>query len=83
MSEPEESVVEPVPPLGTVSAEARVSAPAELKEEVAVPPKYAVPMLEKRVEEALLKVARPLCTEVPATVKFPAESMVVVAVPPT
>src|ERR1700689_1530174 len=35
-------------------AEAKVSTPALLKLEVAVPPKYAVPVLEKSVEEAAL-----------------------------
>ena len=42
----------------TVSAEARVSTPAEEKLEVAVPPKYAVPVLEKSEVEALAKDCR-------------------------
>jgi hypothetical protein len=41
---------------------ARVRAPAEEKDEVAEPPKYAVPVLEKSVEEALAKDWRPLQT---------------------
>ena len=41
-----------MPPFDTVRAVARVRAPAEEKEEVAVPPKYAVPKLDKFVVEA-------------------------------
>ena len=83
MSWPSPTEERPVPPLPTVSAEARVSAPAELKEEVAVAPKYAVPMLEKRVEDALPNLLRPeVEVRVPPTVRFPAESMVVVAEAP-
>src|SRR3989344_7420282 len=49
----EEKVVAPVPPLPTRSGVMSVRAPAESNVEVAVAPKYAVPVLEKRVEEAL------------------------------
>jgi len=49
-------VVEPVPPLATVSAEARVSAPAESKEDVAVCPNAAV-FAVRRPEKRLVEVA--------------------------
>ena len=53
-------VVEPVPPFGTVSAVARVSAPAEENDEVAVAPKLAVfaerVPVKKFVEVALVAV---------------------------
>lgn len=39
----------------TANAEASVNAPALENDEVAVPPKYAVPVLEKRVDEAFAK----------------------------
>ncbi len=47
-----ESVVEPVPPFAAVSAVASVRAPAELNDEVAEPPKYAVPNTESCVVDA-------------------------------
>ena len=50
--------------MGTVSAEARVRAPAELKDEVAVPPKAAVLAVsvppKRLVEVAALAVRPPL-----------------------
>ncbi len=45
----------PVPPEPTASAVPRVRTPVDEKLEVALPPKYAVPTFEKRVEEALAK----------------------------
>jgi hypothetical protein len=50
-----ESVVDPVPPFGTVRAEARVRAPVEENEEVAVAPKAAV-FAERLVVDALARV---------------------------
>jgi hypothetical protein len=57
---PTGAVVVPVPPLPIPSAEARVKAPALLKDEVAVPPKYAFWKTEARDEDARVKVARPV-----------------------
>lgn len=50
---PPSEVEEAVPPEAMPRAEASVRAPALEKLDVAVPPKYAVPVFEKRVEEAL------------------------------
>ena len=59
-------VVEPVPPLATVSAVARVSAPVEEKEEVADPPKYAT-VAESCVEDAApLKSIKEVVADCPA-----------------
>ena len=51
-------VVEPVPPLDTARGVARVSAPVDEKDDVAVAPKYAMPKLEKLVVEALVTLNR-------------------------
>jgi len=68
------------------AVDGRVREPVEENVEVAVPPKYAVPVLEKRVEEALANVERPVNEEapvtfsVPAVARLPKESIVVEAV---
>src|SRR3989344_5466074 len=42
------------------AVDGRVREPVEEKVDVAVPPKYAVPVLEKRVEDAKARVERPV-----------------------
>ena len=77
-------------------AAGRVTFPAESMVVVAVPPKYAVPMLEKRVEEALVRMTRdgresvtaPVAAEAVIWLVVPArevtpELVMVSAVPPT
>ncbi len=43
----------------------RLKTPAELKDDVAVAPKYAGPYAEKSVDEAFPKVERPVAVSVP------------------
>jgi len=69
--------VVPVPPFGTVKAEARVNAPLEEKEEVAVAPKYAGPYAEKSEVEAF-----PNCCKAVQIFAFPRLSPTVCAVLP-
>ena len=64
------SVVEPVPPFGTVSAVASVSAPVEEKEEVAEPPKYAT------VAESCVDDAAPLKSIKDVVADWPADGWV-------
>ena len=89
-------MVAPVPPEPTASAEARVRTPAFEKDDVAVPPKYAVPVLEKREDEAFAKDCRavqlfalprlremvPLVVIVPPDNPLPATIDVTVPLPP-
>ena len=86
------SVVENVPDVPD-SAPASVSAPAELKLEVAVEPKEALVSADNQVEEALVSVVEPVTPSVvenepdvpvraPTSVSAPAELKVDVAVPP-
>jgi hypothetical protein len=49
---PAEKLLKPVPPEVAARADARVSTPDEEKVDVAVLPKYAVPVFEKFVEDA-------------------------------
>ena len=58
----DERVLAPVAP----SVPATLRFPAELKVEVAVPPKYAVSTTENRVEEACPKVVKPVTLAVPS-----------------
>src|SRR5438094_937347 len=50
----------PVPPEDVARGAARVSAPLESNEEVALPPKYAEPKTDARVEDDCAKVAIPV-----------------------
>ena len=62
--------VQPVPPFGTVSAEARVRTPALLNDDVAVPPNQAW-FEERRVDEALpFILTLPPNRELPTTSKI-------------
>ena len=54
---------------------ARLSVPIELKDDVAVAPKYAGPYEENSVVDALWNVARPVCTVVPENVAAAAASV--------
>lgn len=56
----------PVPPEPTANAEVRVSTPADEKDDVALPPKYAGPYEESMVVEACWRLV-----SVPDTVRFP------------
>ena len=69
-----------MPPFGTVSAEMSESTPSVLNDDVAVAPKYEGPYAEKIVDEAFPKVARPVCTDVPVTLKFPSVEILVLII---
>ena len=72
-----------MPPDVTASAVPRVRTPVEEKLDVALPPKYAVPVLEKSVEDALAKDWRAVqmlaCPRFKVAVKVPPR---VAGVPP-
>ncbi|MEK7275052.1 MAG: hypothetical protein AAB110_07335 [Candidatus Desantisbacteria bacterium] len=78
----------PVPPEPTASAVPRVRTPVDEKLEVALPPKYAVPTFENRVEEAfpvsvrLAKFAVPVNVGLAERTPLPVPVEVVTPVPP-